>query len=107
MGKRATVGMGLFLGLALAACSSTQPKAANKDINEYLTGATLWFQTAGEARALMHQTYRLAKALVDTDLKTKHKKGTLPPAVVVDIDETVLDNSPFEGRVIVTGDAYP
>jgi 5'-nucleotidase (lipoprotein e(P4) family) len=89
---------------ALSACSSA-PSA--KDRNEYLTGATLWFQTAGEARALMFQTYRLAKHLLDADLKVKRKKGTLPPAIIVDVDETVLDNSPFEARVIVTGESYP
>lgn len=95
-------GMGLMLAV-LAGCSSPSTKLQN----EYLTGATLWFQTAGEARALLHQSYRLARALLDADLKVKRKKGELPPAVVVDVDETVLDNSPFEGRVVVTDEAYP
>jgi len=107
MGKRSTLGAGvLLLSLALVACSTTQPKT-KIERNEYLTGATLWFQTSGEARALMHQTYRLAKSIVDADLTKKRKKGALPPAVVVDVDETVLDNSPFEGRVVASGDAYP
>ena len=30
----------------------------------------------------------------------------LPPAVVLDIDETVLDNSPYQARLIRDGKAY-
>ncbi len=107
MGKRSKLGLGVLFSFVLVACSSTPPPQAKVDSNEYLTGATLWFQTSGEARALMHQTYRLAKSIVQLDLTKKQKKGTLPPAVVVDVDETVLDNSPFEGRVVVSGDPYP
>lgn len=96
-------GFGLFVLLGLASCSSS----SIKNQNEYLTGATLWFQTSGEARALLHQTFRMARMVLDNDLKVKRKKGELPPAVVVDVDETILDNSPFEGRVALTGEAYP
>ncbi len=96
-------GLGVFVVLGLASCGST----STKNQNEYLTGATLWFQTSGEARALLHQTFRLARMVLDNDLKVKRKKGDLPPAIVVDVDETVLDNSPFEARVVLTGEAYP
>ena len=30
----------------------------------------------------------------------------LPPAVIIDVDETVLDNSPYQARLIRSGDSY-
>ena len=70
--------------------------------NEYQAGATLWMQKAGEYRALAYQAFNLAHCQLDADLdkrnlkklaRTERKK---PRAVMVDIDETVLDNSPSQ-----------
>jgi 5'-nucleotidase (lipoprotein e(P4) family) len=74
-----------------------QPQPA--PYNEYQVGAILWAQTAGEARALYYQAYTLARLMLDRDLK-EHHKGKLPRAVVVDVDETVLDNSPFQASLV-------
>jgi len=93
------------LAVLIGACSSAP--SANTSRNDYLTAGTLWFQTSGEARALMHQVYGLARRTLDADLKVKRKKTELKPAIVVDVDETVLDNSPFQGRAIMTGESYP
>lgn len=60
---------------------------------EYQIGAYLWFQTSGEFRALCYQAYNLAKMKLDRELANKHNRKR---AVVLDIDETVLDNS-FSG----------
>lgn len=67
---------------------------------EYQTGATLYMQKAAEYRALAYQAYNLARWQLDADLNEKNS-GKLPKAdkkrpraVMVDIDETVLDNSP-------------
>lgn len=57
---------------------------------EYQIGAYLWFQTSGEYRALCYQAYNLAKLKLDRDLENKHNRKR---AVVLDLDETVLDNS--------------
>lgn len=91
------------LSLGLAACSS----APTGKRNDYLTGATAWYQTAGETRALLYQTFRLAREVLDARLKVKTKKSDPPSALLVDVDETVLDNSPFEARVVLTGESYP
>lgn len=78
--------------------------------------ATLWIQTAAEYRALAWQAYAaarasLARALADsTWTAAVEQEGAdyagLPPAIVVDIDETVLDNSPFQARVIRSGGGF-
>ena len=73
--------------------------------------AVAWSQTAIEHDLIYLQTYRDAEArllpamqdagwdaLSKTDRVGAFKR--LPPAVILDIDETVLDNSPYQARVI-------
>jgi len=80
------------------------PVYTQKDLNEQLVMSTLWYQNAGEARALAYQAYNFAKILYDMDLK---EETTQPRAVIVDVDETVLDNSPYNAGTIDTKNAYP
>jgi acid phosphatase len=65
-------------------------------------------QTATEYRAVARQAYRLARLQLDAALAdptwTAATEQTnvsgLPPAVVLDLDETVLDNSAFQARQV-------
>lgn len=74
--------------------------------NEYQTGATLYMQKAGEYRALAYQAYNIARWQLDADFDMKNVKRlpkaerNKPRAVMVDIDETVLDNSPAQAMAI-------
>lgn len=72
-------------------------------------------QTAVEYEATALQAYRLAHRQLDDALKDPSWSAaieqtgdvsTLPPAVVLDIDETVLDNSPFQARGVRDNAAY-
>ncbi len=72
--------------------------------SEHLVGATNWFQKSAEMRACYYQTFRLAKMQLQNNLN--NYKGEKPTAVVLDIDETILDNSPFEVHLINTGQLY-
>lgn len=60
--------------------------------NEYQTGATLWMQHSAEYRALAYQTYNFAKMLLDHDFRV-NRRNKQRRAIVVDADETVIDNS--------------
>ena len=71
--------------------------------------ATVWMQTSVEYRASALQAYHAARVALDAALADRHETAALeqtadpsqlPPAVVLDLDETVLDNSPFEARLI-------
>lgn len=73
--------------------------------NEYLLLATLFQQKAAEKRALSYQAFNIAKLSLDNQLRITDLKK--PLAVVVDIDETVLDNSPFEAKSILNNSDYP
>ena len=108
--------------LALAACKRAEPiaapvastpatsapatTAADDNLN-----AVLWVQRSAEYRALSEQTYRAAADHLDAALKAKNWDALVPeergnaaiglkPAVVLDVDETVLDNSPYQARLI-------
>jgi len=79
--------------------------------NEYQTGAVLWTQSSAEYRALAYQAFTLARLRLDQDLRSRPsqggKAGRLPArAVIVDVDETVLDNSRFQAELILRKVAY-
>lgn len=83
---------------ASTAQTGTSPAPATAD-NEYQVGAILYMQKAGEYRALAYQAFNVARMQLDADFEKKNVKR-LPKAerkraraVVVDVDETVLDNS--------------
>ena len=79
----------------LAQAPTNQPPADN----EYLEGAILWQQTSGERRALSYQAFALARLVLDRDLRV-NRRNRKPPAVIVDLDETILDNGRNEGRLL-------
>lgn len=70
---------------------------------QHLVLATLWFQRSAEMRATYYQAFNIATVTLEQQKKNKTKKKK---AVVLDIDETVLDNSPFEGRCIAIDTPY-
>jgi 5'-nucleotidase (lipoprotein e(P4) family) len=67
--------------------------------NEYQEGAILWTQTSGEMRALAYQAFNLARMVLDRDLRI-HRRSRLRPAVIVDVDETILDNSRYQATLL-------
>jgi acid phosphatase len=77
-----------------------------------LVNAVLWMQTAAEYRASARQVYTAARQALDAALadpewvgatEEREGGGGQPPAIILDLDETVLDNSPFEARMIRRG----
>jgi len=58
-------------------------------------GANLYMQTAAEYRACCLQIYRVAELRLASLMHDTHPRP-LKPAVVMDLDETVLDNSAFQ-----------
>jgi acid phosphatase len=80
-----------------------------------LLNSVVWTQTAIEYRASARQTYRnaeqaLARALAEPSwtaaLEQLGEFSTKPPAVVLDLDETVLDNSAYQARQVAGGTAF-
>ena len=106
----------------LAGCASTAPTKAPAPATaatpaEDNLNAMAWSQTAIEHDLIYLQTYRdaqsrLLAALADKQWDALPKDDRvapatgLKPAVVLDIDETVLDNSPYQARLVKSGGEY-
>jgi len=133
MPLRSTLTVSLLAAtLALSACRTTTPMAAaapeappaaapvaatagpapHDNLN-----AVLWMQRTAEYGAVTQTIYHAAADKLDRALKDKRwdalvpdERGNaatgLPPAVVMDVDETVLDNSPYQARLIGKGEEY-
>lgn len=91
--------------LLFAGCAATSPKGSAMeksysmvDLNEQLVLATLWMQSSAEYRALLYQTFNLAKMNLDK-FKASYT-GSKPLAIVVDCDETVIDNTAYEAFLV-------
>ncbi len=97
----------IFLLGILFGFTSCKPKIEKQaDINnEKLLFATLYVQHAAEFNALNHQAYNIGKLRLNQILSSIKTNKKL--AVVLDIDETVLDNSPFEAKCIIENTNYP
>ncbi|MFN2502563.1 MAG: 5'-nucleotidase, lipoprotein e(P4) family [Pyrinomonadaceae bacterium] len=113
----------VLLSLTLVVCSAAstyfvtsaqQPSPAVQPAadNEYQIGAILYMQKAAEYRALAYQAFNLARWELDADLDKKNAKKLpkaerkRPRAILVDIDETVLDNSPAQAHSIKNRSAF-
>jgi 5'-nucleotidase (lipoprotein e(P4) family) len=69
--------------------------------------ANLWMQVSAEYRACCYQAYNLARSRLTEKVRDVPPGGwAKPPAVVLDLDETVLDNGEFQTRLIRNGLAY-
>lgn len=71
--------------------------------------SVLWIQTSAEYRATCRQTFRAATDALPQRIATPTHSAALEqtgdcahkrPAVILDIDETVLDNSPYNARLL-------
>ncbi len=78
--------------------------------------ATLWMQRAPEYRAITEQVYRLAgqklaspaagSAAIEQQSTPADVLARMPTAVVMDLDETVLDNTVYQARLLRDGAVY-
>jgi 5'-nucleotidase (lipoprotein e(P4) family) len=108
-----------LLAAALAACGAvpTRDAAPASDLRSPAhdnLNATLWMQTAAEYEASVRGVFAAARASLDRALADpawsalpEGERGdgfeTLPAAIIVDADETMIDNSPFQARGIREG----
>jgi acid phosphatase len=97
--------------LALAASGALAQTPQNDLLN-----ATLWMQRAVEYKANSLSAFALAKLRLEQALADKNWTGApaeqtgayqdLPPAVVLDLDETLLDNSRFQAWMVLNDTTF-
>jgi 5'-nucleotidase (lipoprotein e(P4) family) len=103
----------LLVCTALTACLLPSPVRAQQ--SSEMLNSVLWVQSAEEYHAVALTVYRAAERTLDEALRTKtwtaatEQSGRyeeLAPAVILDLDETVLDNSAYEARLIRNKQSY-
>jgi 5'-nucleotidase (lipoprotein e(P4) family) len=91
----------------LSACQSSGPALDTSNNTLY---STLWVQTAAEYEALSYQAYQTSERLLTEALEDSSWTASLEqedpyfdkhPAIILDLDETAIDNSFYEARVIL------
>jgi len=103
---------------ALALCLALFPAAALAEeapANDNLN-AVLWMQRSVEYKANTEAVFALAKIRLDQALADKNWTAApaeqtgdykdLSPAVVLDLDETLLDNSGYQAWMVVKGETF-
>lgn len=88
----------LAAALAVGACTAANPQLGNLN-------AVLWQQNSAARPAIARGTYRAAANALDEILAGKASTGGRP-AVVLDVDETVLDNSPYQAQNVLDAVGY-
>ncbi|MBT0726096.1 5'-nucleotidase, lipoprotein e(P4) family [Rosenbergiella australiborealis] len=82
---------GILLVSYLSACSTTEKKADQRLADQSVM-AVNWMQQSGEYQAIALQTFRFATSAFQQSVDA----GVRSPAVIVDLDETMIDNSAYQ-----------
>lgn len=110
MGCASTAGR----GTSTNAGAIVRPAIPLRDTHEDLNNV-LWVQTSAEFWALTSTTYNNARVVMErakaqtswsAALEQKAGYENLPPAVILDLDETVLDNSAAQGQFVLDRTGY-
>lgn len=97
---------------AITAALAAVVGCARAPVPDYRRNVALWASESAEYTAVVLQTYSAAQKKLDAGLADttwtacfEQSPGyeQLPPAIIVDLDETILDNRPFQMRLIREG----
>ncbi len=114
----------ISLAALLCACTATPEKAVAPAAPQAVAptahdnlNATLWMQTAIEYQAATRSIFGAATSVLDAALADASWNAlpagesasgfeSKPPAIIVDLDETFIDNSPFQARAIADNASF-
>lgn len=83
----------------------TVPTTTEVPSRHYSIQSVMWQQNAAEYRALCYQAFNTAQFRLDELLQDESLKGK-KLAIITDIDETVMDNSPYNASLILEDREY-
>jgi 5'-nucleotidase (lipoprotein e(P4) family) len=98
----------LFILLFSASCiaprvSITNTNPSNNFIIDGKTFATAYQQRAAEYKALCYQAFNIAHSRIE---EFNRQRSPKPKAIMTDIDETILNNSPYQAHQLLEGKDY-
>lgn len=100
-----------IIAFLLCACKTPQQLASASPAGQLIIDGKLWSslyqQRAAEYKALCLQAFNIARLRLDEALLQAPAPGLArPKAIITDIDETFLDNSPYAARQALKGKDY-
>lgn len=96
----------LAAGLMFTSCNvNTEENENTVSNNDKLLIATLYHQKSAEHNAICLQAYNTARMKLNEILQEQDDPSRL--AIVLDLDETVLDNSRYEAKCVLENISYP
>lgn len=90
----------------LVSCAGSSKQTYYKKVNSSNSADTqsiLWQQTAAEKAALCYQAFNIASMKLDM---LQDSDDPAISAIIMDLDETVLDNSPYNGQLTLKNQSY-
>lgn len=104
-----------ILAAGLSLCTLAPAFAQEPVPQNDLLNATLWMENSVEYKANSLAMFQLAKIRLDEALADKNRTAAteqtgayqdLPPAIVVDADETMIDNGAYESWLVTSGSDF-
>ena len=96
----------VLISIIFSSCSTTSSTSSSSGIHPG-ESAILWHQTSAEYEALCYQAFGIAKQRVQMYKNGSLDRNTTKPiAVVMDLDETILDNSPYNASLVLNGEKF-
>ena len=99
----------VFSSIIVLLCTGLQCGVGTSErstsVYEHTTQALVWYQTSAECRALYYQAFNTARLILDNDLRA-HTYGK-KRAIVFDIDDTILDDSPHSVMLLKQNKLFP
>lgn len=98
----------LFIFLLSASCiaprvSITNTNSTNDLVSDGKIFATAYQQRAAEYKALCYQAFNIAHSRIE---EFNRQRSSKPKAIMTDIDETILNNSPYQAQQLLQGKDY-
>ena len=98
----------LFILLFSASCIAPRVSITNTNSSNNLTidgktFATAYQQRSAEYKALCYQAFNIAHLRTE---EFNRQRSPEPKAIMTDIDETILNNSPYQARQLLQGKDY-
>lgn len=87
----------VLIGLNFLSCSSIKPNSSHQIMS------ALWMHSSAEYDALSYQAYNIGRLRLDQSFRIKTSKKR---AIILDIDETVLNNTPYTVENIIKDITY-
>lgn len=96
---------GLAGGSLLLTGAGRASAASTDDVQNILSAAVAWRETAAERDMLFRQGFNIAKDRIDAVLRGRgqERRGAKPLAVICDVDDTVLSSDTYWVRLLAAG----